>query len=179
MVAGDLCNTLKNVLSQTTKYIAINTCEYFPAYCVCSVSKHFLHLSLLSVLALGSFIMFLHLENRVLRCCHWYQLTRIFKHSLWLAGGCVASKRMAIFFKILVNQQKFIMAVTSHSEAMLLKILFIWQRFIMGFSWIGAHLNASHSSWHGSCAWASYRIRKIVGYACAGNAGNVFPVTVG
>ena len=26
-----------------------------------------------------------------------------------------------------------------------------------------------------SPAWASYQIRKIAGYACAGNAGNVFP----
>ena len=28
-------------------------------------------------------------------------------------------------------------------------------------------------------AWASCRIRKIAGYACAGNAGNVFPTTAG
>ena len=27
--------------------------------------------------------------------------------------------------------------------------------------------------------WASYQIRKIAGCACAGNAGNVFPATVG
>ena len=32
--------------------------------------------------------------------------------------------------------------------------------------------------WHCKLpSWASYQIRKIVGYACAGNAGNVFPVT--
>ena len=28
-------------------------------------------------------------------------------------------------------------------------------------------------------AWASYQLRKIAGYACAGNAGNVFPATAG
>ena len=27
--------------------------------------------------------------------------------------------------------------------------------------------------------WASYQIRKIVVYVCAGNAGNVFPTTAG
>ena len=31
----------------------------------------------------------------------------------------------------------------------------------------------------GLYAWASCQIRKIPGYACAGNAGNVFPATAG
>ena len=31
----------------------------------------------------------------------------------------------------------------------------------------------------GCIAWASCRIRKIAGCACAGNAGNVFPTTAG
>ena len=36
--------------------------------------------------------------------------------------------------------------------------------------------------WHGNAsrttgAWTSYQIRKIVGCACAGNAGNVFPAS--
>ena len=30
---------------------------------------------------------------------------------------------------------------------------------------------------HAVLSWASYQIRKIVGCACAGNAGNVFPAT--
>ena len=30
-----------------------------------------------------------------------------------------------------------------------------------------------------STAWGSYQMRKIVGCACAGNAGNVFPATTG
>ena len=38
-------------------------------------------------------------------------------------------------------------------------------RDLMAFPWLRAFL------------WASYQIQKIVGCACAGNAGNVFPAT--
>ena len=37
-----------------------------------------------------------------------------------------------------------------------------------------------HADWLAVCSiWASYKIRKSAGCACAGNAGNVFPATAG
>ena len=63
----------------------------------------------------------------------------------------------------------------------------IWpqmQSFVYGCNWIGSH----YCIWirsapiplddlHYSNTWASYQIHKIVGCACAGNAGNVLPVS--
>ena len=58
--------------------------------------------------------------------------------------------------------------------------------FVIGWCKYTSHRNASRthhvtggSVLHFRQAWASCQIRKIAGCACAGNAGNVFPATVG
>ena len=48
------------------------------------------------------------------------------------------------------------------------------------FFWYYEHIMVRFSAWKPvpflqMCLWASYRIRKIAGCACAENAGNVFP----
>ena len=52
-----------------------------------------------------------------------------------------------------------------------------WKWFVI-FDNGGQGLFTLHSQYN-YCRWAPYQIRKIAGYACAGNAGNVFPATTG
>ena len=49
--------------------------------------------------------------------------------------------------------------------------------YVFSKSYFNALKLVSDAYWCITLSWASYQIRKIVGCACAGNAGNVFPAT--